>query len=79
MKNIKIKKDGLINHVIIAIRPLRCSDCHKIIWPTSPYIIGQMPYVEPKKLCIKCAHNYKLEESKSYKGGYFLERINKND
>lgn len=76
----KTKKDSLMNHVKIAILPLRCSDCHKIIWPFDAYVIGLMPHVGRKKLCTKgnncCASNYTLLESKSDEGTYFLERTN---
>ena len=67
MKN----EDKLFNHVKIAYIPIKCSDCHKIIWLDS-YIIGEIPYEKTKRLCKSCTKNYTLNE---YNGKYFLERM----
>lgn len=56
----------LFNHVKIAYMPIKCSDCHKIIWLDS-YIKGEMLCV-----CKSCAKNYTMNE---FNGKYFLERI----
>lgn len=60
----------LFNHAKIAYMPIKCSDCHKIIWLDS-YITGKMPHEKTKRLCKNCATNYTLNE---FNGKYFLKR-----